>query len=146
MTDALTGDKESLRVRNIEVIARQLVGKHLDRWPLELIQRDSNFFDDLGADSLDNVELIMAFEEEFRIEVSDDDAERVQTFGDAVDLVAQLTGEKAGPKDWGVNPDVDLTAVVVKDGKVVKRFGFVAPNEKTADEILAALADEKKSP
>jgi acyl carrier protein len=48
------------------------------------ITEDSSFIDDLGADSLDIVELIMAFEEEFDIEIPDEDAEKMKTVGDAV--------------------------------------------------------------
>ena len=47
----------------------------------------SSFIDDLGADSLDIVELIMAFEEEFDIEIPDEDAEKMKTVGDAVDYL-----------------------------------------------------------
>lgn len=50
----------------------------------EKIKEDSSFIDDLGADSLDIVELIMAFEEEFDIEIPDEDAEKMKTVGDAV--------------------------------------------------------------
>ena len=45
---------------------------------------NASFVDDLGADSLDTVELVMAFEEEFGIEIPDEDAEKLQTVGDAV--------------------------------------------------------------
>ena len=48
------------------------------------ITEDSSFVDDLGADSLDIVELIMAFEEEFDIEIPDEDAEKIKTVGDAL--------------------------------------------------------------
>ena len=48
------------------------------------ISSSSSFIDDLGADSLDTVELVMAFEEEFGIEIPDDAAETIQTVGDAV--------------------------------------------------------------
>ena len=48
------------------------------------ITEDSSFVDDLGADSLDVVDLIMAFEEEFCIEIPDEDAEKMKTVGDAV--------------------------------------------------------------
>ena len=47
----------------------------------------ANFIDDLGADSLDTVELVMAFEEEFDIEIPDDAAEHIQTVGDAVKFI-----------------------------------------------------------
>jgi acyl carrier protein len=48
---------------------------------------DSTFIDDLGADSLDIVELIMAFEEEFNIEIPDETAEKIRTVRDAVELI-----------------------------------------------------------
>ncbi|MCA8909790.1 MAG: acyl carrier protein [Rhodospirillaceae bacterium] len=47
----------------------------------------ASFIDDLGADSLDTVELVMAFEEEFGIEIPDDAAERIQTVGDAIRFI-----------------------------------------------------------
>ncbi|SKA92236.1 acyl carrier protein [Caloramator quimbayensis] len=55
------------------------------------ITMDSSFIDDLGADSLDIVELIMALEEEFDIEIPDEDAERIQTVGDVVDYIKEHT-------------------------------------------------------
>ena len=48
------------------------------------VTEESSFIDDLGADSLDTVELVMAFEEEFGSEISDSDAEKILTVGDAV--------------------------------------------------------------
>ena len=51
------------------------------------IQNDSKFIDDLGADSLDTVELVMAFEEEFGSEISDSEAEKILTVGDAVKFI-----------------------------------------------------------
>ena len=48
---------------------------------------ESNFIDDLGADSLDTVELVMAFEEEFGSEISDSEAEKIITVGDAIKFV-----------------------------------------------------------
>ncbi len=48
----------------------------------------SSFIDDLGADSLDTVELVMAFEEEFNVEIPDDAAEKIQTVGDAVSFIS----------------------------------------------------------
>jgi acyl carrier protein len=47
----------------------------------------ASFIDDLGADSLDTVELVMAFEEEFKIEIPDEDAEKIKTVGDAIRYV-----------------------------------------------------------
>ena len=49
---------------------------------------EASFIEDLGADSLDTVELVMAFEEEFGIEIPDDAAETIQTFGDAVKFIS----------------------------------------------------------
>lgn len=51
------------------------------------VQTSASFIDDLGADSLDTVELVMAFEEEFNIEIPDDAAEKIQTVGDAVSFI-----------------------------------------------------------
>lgn len=48
------------------------------------VKDDSSFIDDLGADSLDIVELIMAFEEEFDIEIADEDAEKIKLVGDVI--------------------------------------------------------------
>jgi len=55
----------------------------------EKITDNASFIDDLGADSLDTVELVMAFEEEFGIEIPDDAAENIQTFGDAVKFISE---------------------------------------------------------
>ncbi|WP_138206690.1 acyl carrier protein [Haloimpatiens lingqiaonensis] len=55
----------------------------------EEVRIDSSFIDDLGADSLDIVELIMALEEEFDIEIPDESAEKVSTVGDVVEYIKQ---------------------------------------------------------
>lgn len=51
------------------------------------VQPDASFVEDLGADSLDTVELIMAFEEEFGVEISDDEAEKIRKVKDAVEYI-----------------------------------------------------------
>lgn len=53
----------------------------------EDVAMESSFIDDLGADSLDIVELIMALEEEFDLEIPDSEAEKIQTVGDAVEYI-----------------------------------------------------------
>jgi len=60
------------------------------------ITEDSSFFDDLGTDSLDIVELIMAFEEEFDIEIPDADAEKIKTVGDAINEIRKREGIQKG--------------------------------------------------
>ena len=55
----------------------------------ETVTPEASFVDDLGADSLDTVELVMALEEEFGIEIPDEDAEKIQTFGDALKYVKE---------------------------------------------------------
>ena len=57
--------------------------------PQEEISRTSHFVDDLKADSLDVVELVMEFEDEFGITIPDDDYEKIQTVGDAVDYIEE---------------------------------------------------------
>ncbi len=50
---------------------------------------EASFMDDLGADSLDTVELVMALEEEFDVEISDEDAEKIQTVQNAIDYISK---------------------------------------------------------
>ena len=73
---------------NEEIIskANKLIDDHL-LGDGRTLARENDFTDDLGADSLDMVELVMAFEEEFNIEIRDDEAEKVNTVGDAHDLL-----------------------------------------------------------
>lgn len=53
----------------------------------EKVDKSSSFIDDLGADSLDTVELVMAFEEEFDMEISDDDAQKMKTVNDVIEYL-----------------------------------------------------------
>jgi acyl carrier protein len=71
----------NIEERVIKMVAEQLGVKEDD------IQSTSSFVEDLGADSLDTVELIMALEEEFDAEIPDDDAEKIATVKDAVDYI-----------------------------------------------------------
>jgi acyl carrier protein len=61
----------------------------------EEVNDESSFVEDLGADSLDTVELIMEFEDEFGIEISDEQAEQISTVGEAVSYLEKLLAEKA---------------------------------------------------
>ena len=65
---------------------KKIVVEHLDV-EADKVSENASFIDDLGADSLDNVELVMAFEEEFDVEIPDDAAETIQTVGDAIKFV-----------------------------------------------------------
>ena len=56
------------------------------------VSEGASFIDDLGADSLDTVELVMAFEEEFNVEIPDDAAEKIQTVGDAIKFIQDNAG------------------------------------------------------
>ncbi|MEM0989626.1 MAG: acyl carrier protein [Pseudomonadota bacterium] len=75
----------------IESKVRAIVVEHLGVEE-EKVVLAASFIDDLGADSLDTVELVMAFEEEFGVEIPDDAAEKIQTFGDAVKFIAEKQG------------------------------------------------------
>jgi len=57
----------------------------------EEVKPEASFIDDLGADSLDTVELVMALEEKFGIEISDEDAEKMQTIGDVIKYIERKT-------------------------------------------------------
>ena len=65
---------------------KAIVIKHLEA-PPEKVTEKASFIDDLGADSLDTVELVMAFEEEFGVEIPDDAADSILTVGDAVKFI-----------------------------------------------------------
>ena len=65
---------------------KKIVADHL-RYRRSKVTEESSFIDDLGADSLDTVELVMAFEEEFGSEISDSEAEKILTVGDAVKFI-----------------------------------------------------------
>lgn len=58
------------------------------------VTKEASFTDDLGADSLDIVELVMAFEEEFGIEIPDEDAEKISRVQEAIEYIEQSAGEK----------------------------------------------------
>lgn len=57
------------------------------------VTNDSSFIDDLGADSLDTVELVMAFEEEFDMEIPDEDAQKMRTISDVIDYLKDKVAE-----------------------------------------------------
>jgi len=59
----------------------------------EEVTSGASFVDDLGADSLDTVEMVMAFEEEFNIEIPDEDAEKIRTVQDAMDYISKKSGK-----------------------------------------------------
>jgi len=60
----------------------------------EEVNPDSSFVEDLGADSLDTVELIMEFEDEFGVEIPDEEAEKISTVGEAIAFLENLLAEK----------------------------------------------------
>ena len=71
---------------SIEEKVQKIVCEHLGV-SAEEVKLEASFIDDLGADSLDTVELVMAFEEEFEIEIPDEEAEAIQTVKNAVDYI-----------------------------------------------------------
>ena len=72
---------------------REIIVDRLGVDPKE-ITSEASFIDDLGADSLDTVELVMAFEEEFDIEIPDEDAEKLTTVGKAMEYLKKRLSEK----------------------------------------------------
>ena len=72
--------------KNISSKVKKMVADHLGVEELKVTE-EANFVDDLGADSLDTVELVMAFEEEFGTEISDSEAEKILTVGDAIKFI-----------------------------------------------------------
>ena len=74
---------------DIQERVKKIVVEHLGV-EKEKVVDGASFVDDLGADSLDTVELVMAFEEEFNIEIPDEAAEKIQTIKDAIDYIGNL--------------------------------------------------------
>ena len=73
-------------VENVSAKVKKIVADHLAVEEAKVTD-EASFIDDLGADSLDTVELVMAFEEEFGAEISDSDAEKILTVGDAIKFI-----------------------------------------------------------
>jgi len=73
---------------NIQDKVRDIIVEQLGVNP-EQVTQEAKFIEDLGADSLDTVELVMAFEEEFGIDVPDEEAEKLQSVGDVVSYVEE---------------------------------------------------------
>ena len=71
---------------SVEDRVKKIVSDQLGK-SVEEIQSDSSFVDDLGADSLDTVELVMALEEEFETEIPDEEAEKITSVQEAIDYV-----------------------------------------------------------
>ncbi|MBS0374907.1 MAG: acyl carrier protein [Proteobacteria bacterium] len=77
----------SVEERVKKIVAEQLGVKE------EEVTSDASFVDDLGADSLDTVELVMALEEEFETEIPDEDAEKITTVQQAIDYITEHQGK-----------------------------------------------------
>lgn len=83
-------DDSNIESKVLSIIADQL---DIDKSSIEL---DSSFIDDLGADSLDSVELVMALETEFEIDIPDEDADKIKTVRQAIDKIKDnISVEKA---------------------------------------------------
>ena len=75
---------------DIEQKVKDIIVDQLNVTP-EQVTSEAKFIDDLGADSLDTVELVMAFEEEFDVEVPDEDAEKLQSVTDVISYIENAT-------------------------------------------------------
>jgi acyl carrier protein len=76
---------------DVEAKVKDIIINELGVEP-EKVTPEASFVEDLGADSLDTVELVMAFEEEFGMEIPDEEAEKLQTVRDAVNYIQQAQG------------------------------------------------------
>jgi len=79
--------EQEIEAKVIEIVAEQM-GVEKDK-----ISRETSFVNDLNADSLDQVELVMELEDEFETSIPDEEAEKLQTVGQAIDYIKQLRGE-----------------------------------------------------
>ncbi len=83
-------------MRDVAERVKKIVVEHLGVDEAKVTE-DANFIDDLAADSLDTVELVMAFEEEFGCEISDNAAEKIATVGDAISFIQGSKGSRVSP-------------------------------------------------
>jgi acyl carrier protein len=84
---------EEIKEKVVKIVSEQM---GVDKTELTL---ETSFVNDLNADSLDTVELVMEFEDEFELSIPDEEAEKIQTIGQAVDYIAKAQTEKADKKD-----------------------------------------------
>ncbi|HPP66574.1 MAG TPA: acyl carrier protein [bacterium] len=77
----------------IEKKVKEIVMEKLQVEAASVVE-NASFIDDLGADSLDTVELVMDFEEKFGVEIPDEDAEKIRTVGDAINYLEEKTKDK----------------------------------------------------
>ncbi len=82
-------DEQEIQDKVFSIVAEQM---GVDKGE---INRDTNFVNDLNADSLDTVELVMEFEDEFETSIPDEEAEKIQTVGQAIDFIKQHMANKA---------------------------------------------------
>ena len=83
-------------VNEIEEKVRQIICEKLSVKP-EQVTPATSFVNDLGADSLDTVELVMEFEDKFGMQIPDEEAEKIQTVGDAIKYIADHQGTAGAP-------------------------------------------------
>jgi acyl carrier protein len=81
-------DIKAIEEKVIDIISEQMGAEKSE------ITRETSFVNDLNADSLDTVELVMEFEDEFDMSIPDEEAEKIQTVGAAIDYVAKVIQEK----------------------------------------------------
>lgn len=81
-------DAKVVEEKVVDIIAEQMGADKAE------ITRETSFINDLNADSLDTVELVMEFEDEFDMSIPDEEAEKIQTVGAAVDYIMKVAGSK----------------------------------------------------
>jgi len=82
-------DVQAIEKRVIEIISEQMGADKAE------ISRETSFINDLNADSLDTVELVMEFEDEFNMSIPDEEAEKIQTVGAAIEYIATVAQSKS---------------------------------------------------
>jgi acyl carrier protein len=92
-----SGGRDVAEIKEIEQKVIDIVAEQMGVDKAE-ITRDTSFINDLNADSLDTVELVMEFEDEFEMSIPDEEAEKIQTVGQAIDYI-KTVADKQGPKE-----------------------------------------------
>src|SRR6202021_2409309 len=128
---------EDIEQKVIEIVSEQMGGDKSE------ITRETHFINDLNADSLDTVELVMEFEDEFELSIPDEEAEKIQTVGQAIDYIKEHSGKKRYFIPPMVGPACLPARIMSQRRVVITGLGVVTSLGESADVLWDNLCAGK---